>query len=295
MLDRIRGRKPLPKLGVVGDAKGLAEHVLDAPVVRAHLEGTRHFGILKRPVDIDITRLGYVELQCSLLLRLKERYPGYGLGSKVAIDGGEATGLELCQLWAVLGSWGHLWGTFATERALAFNAFHGGLGETLLTLVPERNRVACRAGSLHLSMYRLHECIASMLLARDVPGVVDADRSFASSAWTIYISHDRRFTTLLRAFRFARIGDSTARVVLLLGVARVLSNDNREVTELDGLALIASASAMTIVVAECKHAARPRLAAQTQRFADLFVGKVEEMATTKVNGATTSIWTHRFP
>lgn len=583
-LDRLRGRKPTPRLGVAGDAKGIASRFLGAPSVRAHLDGTRHFGILKPPDDIDIDRLAYVELQCSILLRLKERYAGYGLGSKLDVGGGQATGLELCQLWAVLGSWGHLWGTFATERALAFNVFHAGLGEALLSLIPEADRAACRTEKLHVSMYRLHECIAALLLASPLDGVTDADRAIAGAAWSVYLRRDRGYSTLLRAYRFARkvafvqlhnrvgisrvgevhapedafarpdpldgfhdavelralpqtspferlldaveryeyetffagtesatlvlehlrvfkvwwdargprdaatlrayiialrerpsdwprertkhalahvarltmpapgaewpadvgawwangtpwgganfylsimprgttsmldvyraegdphlapaptthvidrlhqlsnipgrpnpslvqlidkaagtflvakvhermeesfrleleptpsskehrptalvevgvwgnaflkaargeaekftdagrqrelllfidearkqhavFGDSACRAVLLLGIARVLSNDDREVTELDGLLLLASPTAMSILVAECKHTQRPRMGAQTRRFADIFRGSVEEVQTRKGGGAAISIWSHRFP
>lgn len=100
---------------------------------RAQLSSTMHFGVLAGSIGdggSGQTRRDYVIRHCSVLLRLKRAKEGLGLGSKCnspSTDEREnwspmqrLSGLEICQAWAVLLNAGHLWGTFATERALMF-------------------------------------------------------------------------------------------------------------------------------------------------------------------------------
>lgn len=99
--------------------KGFAGRLLaDWPFLEAHLVATRHFGVLPVPNGTQVARAAYVNLQSNLLLRLKRAHPGLGLASKDPTLG--LTGLEIAQTWSLLNSFGRLWGTHATERAVLF-------------------------------------------------------------------------------------------------------------------------------------------------------------------------------
>lgn len=103
-------------------AKGVARKLLEDPRIVGPLEATHHLGALESLSPLKANRIDYVALTVDLLLQIKLRYPGLGLSSPVSgwQHADRATGLELTQSWAVLHSWGHLFGTFATERALIF-------------------------------------------------------------------------------------------------------------------------------------------------------------------------------
>jgi hypothetical protein len=124
----------------VGDAKGVAKAVLEAaPTIETHLRATPHFGILQELVPMHVSRFDYVALQISSALKLKQSIPGLGLSSPVQLGKERISGLELLQLWALLISAGHLFGTFATERALSYRlqAEPKALDEFLRTLPPD--------------------------------------------------------------------------------------------------------------------------------------------------------------
>lgn len=103
-------------------AKGLAGELLASPEIRDGLRVTMHLGAIHPISFLKATRLHYVELTLVALLEMKKLYPGLGLGSRTTEWNGPGapTDLELAQMWAILHSWGHLFGTFATERGLLF-------------------------------------------------------------------------------------------------------------------------------------------------------------------------------
>ncbi|MGE0867541.1 MAG: hypothetical protein AB7P03_03200 [Kofleriaceae bacterium] len=122
---------------LVGEAKGQAKALLEAaPGIAQHLQATPHFGILQDLVPVRLTRFDYVALQISSALKLKKSIPGLGLSATIQVGKQRISGLELLQLWAVLISAGHLFGTFATERALSYRlqATPAALDEFLRTL-----------------------------------------------------------------------------------------------------------------------------------------------------------------
>lgn len=89
------------------------------------LKMTPHFGVLAPSLESETvtTRLDYILQQCQLLYKLKRQVPGLGLGSKNFLDCAclkGFTGLDICQSWSILLNYGHLFGTFATERPLLF-------------------------------------------------------------------------------------------------------------------------------------------------------------------------------
>lgn len=104
-------------------AKGKAKALLEKwPWVRSHLKALPHFGVLQVLVQpMSPTRLDYVAIQLKLALELKESARGLGLSSPLKLHNQVTmTGLELLQMWSILLSAGHLFGTFATARALAY-------------------------------------------------------------------------------------------------------------------------------------------------------------------------------
>lgn len=104
---------------------------LDRPNLpfRLNLAEVPHLGCLNPLALVNASRLDYTLLWGGVALELKKSHPGLGLGSKIpgsdpearAVLDAKISGLELIQLWTILTNWGHLFGTFATERALLFH------------------------------------------------------------------------------------------------------------------------------------------------------------------------------
>lgn len=112
-------------LGWRSSTKGFARELLDSePWLEQQLRYTPHFGALRQSGD-EANRFDYAMLMNAHLLRFKQEFAGYGLGAKNAPEcllpsGGKLTLLEVAQAWSLLTNAGHLFGTFATERALLF-------------------------------------------------------------------------------------------------------------------------------------------------------------------------------
>lgn len=104
--------------------KGFAKDLLSVDWIGKQLQSTPHLGALG-PLALPATRLQYALLTNDLLLKLKEAQPGYGLSSKKGVycrlpSGRTLSTLEVTQSWSILLNLGHLFGTFATERALFY-------------------------------------------------------------------------------------------------------------------------------------------------------------------------------
>jgi len=182
--------------------KGLAAELMKLDAIHDGLRHTPHFGIVVPPSLGPISRLDYVQLQCKLLLELKESFPGNGLSRRKEICGLRLTGLEICQIWAIFASWGHLWGTFATERALVFQLYHRRQTNEFLSLLQPEERAAVGAQSTHTSMYHIHECLAMIRIAR--MDITEEKRQIFRAVWCLYVGRSPDVSELLRAFRFAR-------------------------------------------------------------------------------------------
>lgn len=202
ILQRARSRALVPELVAHSSVKKLARTLMTVPAVHEHLRATPHFGVVRPPNRLDISRLDYVELQCRLLLELKEAYPGSGLSRKRTIGNAQPTGLEICQVWAILGSYGHLWGTFATERALIFQMYHQDQIGEFLALFPNSEKTVIAKQGAHLSIYHLHECLA--LLRLENLNLAAEELQVLRSLWSLYISRSPEVSELLRVFRFVR-------------------------------------------------------------------------------------------
>jgi hypothetical protein len=110
-----------------GKVKGFAHTLLQEPWISGQLRQTYHFGSLVgtpalEPIGRLLSRYDYVVLHCALVLDAKLKWPGAGLSSVTEVTYGvekkPLTGLEVCQSWTILLNLGHLFGTFASERAL---------------------------------------------------------------------------------------------------------------------------------------------------------------------------------
>ncbi len=110
--------------GAEGAAKGFAKTLLDVhPEIVVHARRVPHLGALAPLAPLPATRWDYVRLLLRTLLEMKQQQPGLGLGSSTfGINHGKSSlsGLEIAQAWSVLGGYGHLFGTFATERGVLF-------------------------------------------------------------------------------------------------------------------------------------------------------------------------------
>ncbi|WP_438017245.1 hypothetical protein WMF18_41795 [Sorangium sp. So ce315] len=104
--------------------KGFAQELFHDASVAAQLRNIPHFGCLStmeslQPLGSILSRHDYVAIHCALLFDAKLHWPGIGLSSPIS-KGSQISGLVACQSWAVLVNLGHLFGTFASERALFF-------------------------------------------------------------------------------------------------------------------------------------------------------------------------------
>lgn len=110
--------------GVEKAAKGFAGLLLQKhPEIERHAAGVVHLGALAPLARLPATRWNYVCLLVKTLLQIKQRQPGLGLGSSnfgVSHGKSSLSGLEIAQAWALLANYGHLFGTFATERGLMY-------------------------------------------------------------------------------------------------------------------------------------------------------------------------------
>jgi len=111
---------------------GFAKHLYEHEAISKQLRSIPHFGSLAdlptlKPEGEPLTRFDYALLQCGLLFDARMTWRGSGLNSnnggivfKKGKNQSDLSGLEVCQSWALLLSLGHLFGTFASERALFF-------------------------------------------------------------------------------------------------------------------------------------------------------------------------------
>lgn len=99
--------------------KGFAARILAEHRFQQDLTKVPHLGALHQLTRYSPTRFDYALLIMEVLLRIRQQHLGLGLGSNnagIRHEGKELSGLEVAQTWALILNWGHLFGTFATER-----------------------------------------------------------------------------------------------------------------------------------------------------------------------------------
>lgn len=157
--------------GALEAAKGFARQLLESNrEISAHAEAVPHLGALAPLAPLPATRFDYARLLLRVLLELKEQQPGLGLAtSNFGISHGarSLSGLEIAQSWALLGSYGHLFGTFSTERGLLFaldadpNAEH-----RFLTQIAPEVRTAAEGVVRARDLYRMFYVLAAWRVSR---------------------------------------------------------------------------------------------------------------------------------
>ena len=189
-------------------AKGFSRVLLDAhPEISAHAAGVPHLGALSPLAPLPATRWDYGRLLLRTLLEMKQRQPGLGLGSSnFGVTHGKAplSGLEITQTWALLGGYGHLFGTFATERALLFvlDSTPALEQEFLRQLAPEV-RESAEVVVRERDMYRFFYVIAAWRVSR-WPGSATRTTSLQLLSPLLDPPNDAGWRKLTWAFRRAR-------------------------------------------------------------------------------------------
>lgn len=146
------------------DLKGIVPKMLAANKwLPEQLRSVPHLGALGK-LSYSGSRWQYVLLANRVLFQLKQTYPGLQLGS-FRLPAPESprtklSGLELAQLWVLLTNAGHLFGTFATERALLYELKRDqNLERRFLSEIAEPIRVhseaILRRGQIHEFFYAL--------------------------------------------------------------------------------------------------------------------------------------------
>jgi hypothetical protein len=196
----------------VASAKKFARTLLnELPDIAEHLRLTPHLGALQPLAAHALTRIAYTSLQLELLLRLKKEQKGLGLGSygggksSIQFRGDPLTGLELAQTWSILLSWGHLFGTFSTERALLYHLRKepGAMDEFLAAIDPRlRPQVAAIVESE--SMYKFVHALTALRVSKASMSSEIRETLIASLALYLDRSDDVRSARLRRVFSTVR-------------------------------------------------------------------------------------------
>lgn len=165
--------KRLPDENVlVGFPKSLVQ---THPWIRTHLTQLPHLGLLEVPQGIaPRSRWDYCLEQCRQLSIIKETKPGLGLsnaGRKLSREGSikSMTALEVMQTWVILTNLGHLFGTFATERALMFSLIHSNpeLCRELVDDIPSELRGSADEIVRRQAMYQFYTVLAYWRIGQD--------------------------------------------------------------------------------------------------------------------------------
>lgn len=166
LTDRLRRRKGQPW-------KGYAAALMQHSTLSEELRRVQHLGCLSPMASLTATRRMYVDLLCERLLMIKERIPGLGLGSKgtgISHHGAKLTGLEVAQSLAVLLNAGHLYQTFATERALLVRIDRNPeIGDELLAPLCPDLRVWAKAILDERQYYRFFYVVACLYATLELP------------------------------------------------------------------------------------------------------------------------------
>jgi hypothetical protein len=187
----------------ISAAKGRAKALLEVEAVRHGLERTDHLGALATLSTVRPTRLDYVALILDQLLQLKVSKSVTGLGSKRS-DWPKGTTLELMQTWAVLHNWGHLFGTFATERGLLYRldsepAFESEVFSNQ-NLHP-RLRDPVREVVGRKGLFHFFYALAALRASTELTGAVRED---ACAALAVFFDHRREQTAEFNIYRRVR-------------------------------------------------------------------------------------------
>lgn len=192
---------------------GFPKHLVNNhPWIKNHLSRLPHLGLLEVPQGIaPRSRWDYCLEQCRQLGIIKETKPGLGLsntGKKLSDEGSikKMTALEVMQTWVILTNLGHLFGTFATERALMFSVIHSNpeLCRELLDSIPPELRDSAEGIVRSQAMYQFYSVVAYWRIGQD--SYSDEERAQCLGCLKLLSSPrvDSKILTLQSIFRFVR-------------------------------------------------------------------------------------------
>jgi hypothetical protein len=167
----------IPRLGnltaTLYPAADIAYRVLESGQHLTRMKANPQLGVIRNVYEgAHHTRWEYVVTQLFLIDLLKKEPSVSGLGlsnNEPRIRGLEVSGADILQVWVLLLNAGHLYGTFATERALLIRLKKDRkLARIFLSGLPHDDDVkSFFEETLHLEdAYRVHELISFFLLER---------------------------------------------------------------------------------------------------------------------------------
>lgn len=184
-------------------AKGRAAALLSEELVQSGLSNTAHLGALAALSPVRATRLDYVALILDQLLQLKESKAVGGLSSRPN-EWSVGTRLELMQCWAILHNWGHLFGTFATERGLVFQLDADPSFQNQLMSdanLHERLRNPVREAMARRNLHHAFYSLACLRASTELSGRL---RNDACTALAVFFEHQRNRTVEHELYRRVR-------------------------------------------------------------------------------------------
>ncbi|NOY94136.1 MAG: hypothetical protein GXP55_23370 [Deltaproteobacteria bacterium] len=162
-----------------------------------------HLGALS-PLGVVVrNRCEYAFLILGILLQIKQHHPqlGLGSGSGVQVAGKDLTKLEVAQMWALTANAGHLFGTFATERALlAHVAADASVRDRLLAGIDPMLRGTCATIVADRRMHRFFYVMAAWRASR----LQGQNREIAVSCLRAFIDRPARLKRARWAYDRAR-------------------------------------------------------------------------------------------
>ncbi|MFY1830548.1 hypothetical protein ACN47A_31830 [Myxococcus fulvus] len=216
LLDKLgwRSGAPLDATNEEIAPKGFAKSLLDAaPWLREHFRCTPHFGVLQLLAESNYSRTTYVVRHLNILLKIKEKHPTLGMGSAgasgITYEGKGLTGLEIAQSWALILNCGHLFGTFATERALHFTLCRQSAGhqELLKDIHPDLQPI-CKKLLKNESLYDFSKILSAWRISTEK--IPPAIRNVAIQVLLAYFEEGNE-----RLLRISKIYRSTRRIAYL--------------------------------------------------------------------------------
>lgn len=147
--------------------KGFAKALLaESATITVPLSSVAHLGALQPLLAVHCTRLQYVMLTQAAVLELKQAHLGRGLGAK-APEMKSMTRMVLAQCWSILFNYGHLFGTFSTERMVLYEIVHSAaLRRSFLQQVDSRLRSGVEGILDDQDLYRFHIALACWRVSR---------------------------------------------------------------------------------------------------------------------------------
>lgn len=160
-----------------GDIKGeWAQNAWSA--CKTALEETPHFGVLEQLFEAETSRADYTLFLCSQLMRVKKDMRGLNMYTSVSDN---QSLLTYAQAYAIALNWGHLFGTYSTERALLYHIVKSSREQEFVGLFGgqnERFKPLVRRVLHERDFYSMHKLLAVFRASKGQPNVETVLRWF---------------------------------------------------------------------------------------------------------------------